>query len=87
MTCAELPQTRLQPVGSKHNAPASWYDAESRLYVLPHAAQAPILATAVFGLYSVFSVLYGVFTFRDCPEEAEALRKVMFHASHRSQWT
>ena len=35
-----------------------------------------MVTIVLFGLYSLFSVLYGVFTFRDCPEEAEALRKV-----------
>lgn len=39
--------------------------------------QAPVAAVVLFGLGSVISVLYGVFTFRDCPEEAEALRKVV----------
>ncbi len=34
----------------------------------------------VFGVYSAFAVLYGVFTFKDCPEEAASLRKVRCHS-------
>jgi dolichyl-phosphate mannosyltransferase polypeptide 3 len=36
---------------------------------------APFAAVAAFGLYSIVAVLYGVFTFRDCPEEAASLHK------------
>ena len=38
--------------------------------------QAPFVAVALFGVYSIVAVLHGVFTFRDCPEEAESLRQV-----------
>ena len=48
-------------------------------------AQAPFAAVALFGLYSIAAVLYGVFTFHDCPEEAASLRMVtlVVHGSHR----
>lgn len=38
--------------------------------------QGPLAAIAVFGVYSAAAVLYGVFTFRDCPHEAALLHKV-----------
>jgi len=37
------------------------------------AVLAPILVIASFGLYALCSVLYGVFTFNDCPEAREEL--------------
>ena len=39
-------------------------------------SQAPVLLVALFGLYSVTSLIYGVITFRTVPEEATALRQV-----------
>lgn len=41
-----------------------------------YIVQAPFAAVVAFGLYSIAAVLYGVFTFRDCPEEATSLHKV-----------
>jgi Dolichol-phosphate mannosyltransferase subunit 3 (DPM3) len=41
-----------------------------------YIVQAPFAAVVAFGLYSIAAVLYGVFTFRDCPEEAASLHKV-----------
>lgn len=38
--------------------------------------QAPFVAVGIFGLYSIAAVLYGVFAFEDCPEEAASLRMV-----------
>lgn len=46
--------------------------------------QAPFAAVAAFGLYSIAAVLYGVFTFRDCPEEAASLHKVAASPSSAS---
>ena len=40
-------------------------------------AQAPFFLVALFGLYSVIALLYGVVTFRTVPEEAEALKQVV----------
>jgi Dolichol-phosphate mannosyltransferase subunit 3 (DPM3) len=45
------------------------------------SVQTPFAAVAAFGLYSIAAVLYGVFTFRDCPEEAASLHKVAIAAS------
>ena len=39
-------------------------------------AQAPLIAVALFGVYSVSALAYGLLTFRDCPEEAASLQKV-----------
>ncbi|KAL3152360.1 hypothetical protein ABBQ32_001421 [Trebouxia sp. C0010 RCD-2024] len=36
---------------------------------------APVFLLALFGLYSVTSLVYGVITFRTVPEEATALRQ------------
>ncbi|KAL3142467.1 Dolichol-phosphate mannosyltransferase subunit 3 [Trebouxia sp. C0009 RCD-2024] len=36
---------------------------------------APVFFLALFGLYSVTSLIYGVVTFRTVPEEATALRQ------------
>ena len=38
--------------------------------------QAPAFLVALFGLYSVVSLAYGVITFRTVPEEASLLREV-----------
>lgn len=40
------------------------------------SVQGPFAAIAVFGVYSAAAVLYGVFTFRDCPHQAAVLHKV-----------
>lgn len=38
--------------------------------------QAPVLSVALFAAYLLALLVHGVLNFRDCPEEAEALRKV-----------
>ena len=38
--------------------------------------QAPIFLVALFGLYSVTSLVYGVITFRTVPHEAASLQQV-----------
>lgn len=38
--------------------------------------QAPLIAVIAFGLYLFLLLAIGVAQFRDCPEDAEALRKV-----------
>ena len=39
--------------------------------------QAPLIAIALFGAYSVGALAYGLLTFRDCPEEAASLQQVL----------
>ena len=52
-----------------------------------YIVQAPFAAVVAFGLYSTAAVLYGVFTFRDCPEEAASLHKVAtsHNPAHQAQ--
>ena len=49
--------------------------------------QAPAVLIALFGLYSVITLAYGVLTFRTVPKEAIALRQVRifkdYHSAHR----
>jgi hypothetical protein len=41
-----------------------------------HHAQAPLIAVASLAAYLLFTLAYGVLNFKDCPEDAEALRQV-----------
>lgn len=42
--------------------------------------QAPILLGASFAAYLLILLVVGIIQFRDCPEDAEALKKVGFAA-------
>ena len=64
---------RIVPiVGFSGHAPWTWTKS-SRTRISP---QLPLYAIISFGAYSLASIGYSLFTFRDCPEAYESLMKV-----------
>ncbi|ALC46218.1 CG33977 [Drosophila busckii] len=47
---------------------------------LLHIQLLPLLLLVLFGIYSVWTVLYRVFTFNDCPEAAKELQAEIIEA-------
>ncbi|KAH8312149.1 hypothetical protein KR044_009601 [Drosophila immigrans] len=45
-----------------------------------HIQLVPLLMLVLFGVYSVFTVLYRTFTFNDCPEAAKELQAEILEA-------
>ncbi|EDV92956.1 GH18544 [Drosophila grimshawi] len=47
---------------------------------LLHIQLLPLLLLILFGIYSVWTVLYRTFTFNDCPEAAKELQEEILEA-------
>ncbi|KAH8273097.1 hypothetical protein KR018_000650 [Drosophila ironensis] len=47
---------------------------------LLHIQLLPVLLLVLFGLFSVWTVLYRTFTFNDCPEAAKELQEEILEA-------
>ncbi|VDM32341.1 unnamed protein product [Hydatigera taeniaeformis] len=69
---------------------ALWFGALYAPVSRPHYLDliilySPVVAVILFGMFSIFFVVYGVLTFNDCPGEDEKLKQQINEAKRNLQ--